>query len=108
MKKIFALSAVVVLAFAICAVGAEWKGTISDKMCGADHKGMDAAKCTIMCVEQGSPYVLVVSKDKILDIENQKDAKISQLLKKNAGRAVTVNGTLSKDGKSVKIDKITS
>lgn len=84
-----------------------WKGSISDKMCGADHHGEDAAKCTLSCVKQhGSAYVFVVAKDKIYDIENAKDANISAELEKHAGHNVEVTGTLSKDGKSVKIDSI--
>jgi hypothetical protein len=106
MKRILGLSVVAILALAICAVGAEWKGAISDKMCGADHHGRDPVKCTLDCVEHGSPFVFVV-KDKVLDIENQKDAKIAEALKKFAGKNVTVTGTMSQDGKSVKIDKIT-
>lgn len=107
MKRILSLLVLAILALAICASGAEWKGSISDKMCGADHMGQEPVKCTLDCIAHGSPYVLVVSKDKILEIENQKDAKISAELKKYAGRNVTVTGTMSKDGKSVKIDKIT-
>jgi photosystem II stability/assembly factor-like uncharacterized protein len=107
MKKILGLLVVTILVLTICAVGAEMKGSISDKMCGADHQGQDPTKCTLSCVEHGSPFVLVVSKEKILDIENQKDAKIAAELKKHAGHNVTVTGTMSKDGKSVKIDKIT-
>ncbi len=108
MKRIGALLVLTMLALAMCAVGAELKGSISDKMCGADHMGQDPVKCTLSCVGHGSPFVLVVSKDKILDIENQKDAKIAAELKKNAGRSVTVTGTMSKDGKSIKIEKITT
>ncbi len=98
---------VAILACAVYAAGAEFKGAISDKMCGADHMGQDPVKCTLQCLEHGSPFVLVVSKDKILDIENQKDSKIAAELKKYAGHNVTVTGTLSKDGKSVKIEKVT-
>jgi hypothetical protein len=95
---------VVLLVSALPALSAgTLKGTISDKMCGADHKGQDPVACTRSCVKGGSPYVLVESADKILDIENQKDPKIAQELDKYAGKAVTVTGTLSKDGKSVKI-----
>jgi len=83
-----------------------FKGSISDKMCGADHHGKDAAACTKGCIKGGSPYVLVVDKDKVLDIENQKDAKVAAELDKFAGQMVSVTGTASKDGKSVKVDSI--
>jgi len=108
MKRITGLLVLAMIALAVCAAGAEIKGSISDKMCGADHMGQEPAKCTLSCVEHGSPFVLVVSKDNILDIENQKDAKIAAALKKYAGQSVTVTGTMSKDGKSVKIEKITA
>ncbi len=108
MKRIAGLSVFAILALSLCAAGAEIKGSVSDKMCGADHMGQEPAKCTLSCVEHGSPFVLVVSKDKILDIENQKDAKIGAALKKYAGQSVTVTGTMSKDGKSIRIEKITT
>lgn len=107
MKRITAFTLAVfctsVLSFG--AVGT-WKGAISDKMCGADHHGQDPAACTRSCVKGGSPYVFVISKDKILDIENQKDAKIAELLYKYAGQNVVVSGTENQDGKSVKIESI--
>lgn len=108
MKKIaFASIALVLFASAVCLVSADtWKGSISDKMCGADHHGMDASKCTAACVKKGSAYVFVVGKDKIYDIENQKDAKVAADLEKHAGHNVEVSGTMSKDAKSVKIDSI--
>lgn len=88
------------------ASAATFKGSISDKMCGASHHGQDAVACTRSCVKNGSPYVLVTDKDKILDIENQKDAKIAAELDKYAGQTVNVTGTASKDGKSVKVESI--
>ncbi len=107
MKRIAALVVLMVFASAMCLFAGETlKGNISDKMCGADHHGQDAVKCTLGCVKNGSPFVLVISKDKILDIENQKDEKIAAELTKHAGQSVTVTGTVSKDGKSVKIESI--
>jgi hypothetical protein len=107
MRKSWVFVVMAMLVFAMVAFGADsWKGSISDKMCGADHQGKDPVKCTLACVKSGSPYVFVVSKDKILDIENQKDAKIAAQLEKFAGKNVTVTGSLSADGKSVKIDSI--
>ena len=104
MKRLVGTAFLMLLASALPAISAETlKGTISDKMCGADHKGQDPVACTRSCVKGGSPYVLVESKDKILDIENQKEPKIAEELDRFAGKAVTVTGTLSKDGKSMKI-----
>jgi hypothetical protein len=107
MKRItaFALSALCMSVLSFGAVGT-WKGAISDKMCGADHNGKDPVACTRACVKGGSPYVLVVGKDKSFDIENQKDAAIADLLYKYAGRSVVVSGTETEDGKSLKIESI--
>ncbi len=105
MRRILCLAAV--LAFAVSASAAEtWKGAISDKMCGADHSGQDPVTCTLNCVKHGSPFVFVVGKDKVLDINNQKDAKINAALTKYAGKDVTVTGTMSEDGKAVTIETI--
>jgi len=107
MKRILILAVVLCLTPALFLFAADtWKGSISDKMCGADHKGQDATKCTLGCIDHGSPYVFVVSKDKVLDIENQKDEKIAAELKKHAGHNVEITGSMSKDGKSVKIASI--
>jgi hypothetical protein len=97
----------VLLASTVCVMSAEtWKGSISDKMCGATHHGQDAVACTRSCVKNGSAYVFVTGKDKVLDIENQKDSKIAAELDKFAGQSVSVTGAASKDGKSVKIESI--
>jgi len=107
MKHVAYLLLPAMLIFVLTVPAAEsWKGAISDKMCGADHHGQDPVQCTRTCVKNGGAYVFVVSKDKIFDIENQKDAKISELLYKFAGKTVTVTGSLSADGKSVKVETI--
>ena len=106
LKRIACLFVVSALLLALPLVAAEtWKGAIGDKMCGAKHHGDDPVKCTLSCVKAGSPYVFVV-KEKVYDIENQKDAKIAAALEKHAGLNVAVTGAMSKDGKSVKIDSI--
>ncbi len=108
MKQFLILLALVLLAGAVGVSAAEtYKGDISDKMCGADHHGEDPVKCTLACVKNGSPFVFVMSKEKILDIENQKDPKIKELLMKYAGLKVSVTGTMNQDGKSIKIESIT-
>ncbi len=109
MRRITGFLAVTVLLLALPLAAAEtWKGAISDKMCGADHHGQDPVKCTLACIKGGSPYVFITGKDKVLDIENSKDSKIAAELEKYAGLNVTVSGTMSKDGKSVKIESIKS
>jgi hypothetical protein len=109
MKRATSLAAfgLLLLACVPFALGADtWKGSISDSMCGAEHHGKDATKCTLGCVKSGSAYVFAVSKDKVLNIENAKDPKIAAELQKHAGHNVEVTGTMSKDGKSVKIATI--
>ncbi len=108
MKKVSVVFSALVLLVTLAGIAsaATLKGTISDKMCGASHHGQDPAACTRSCVKNGSPFVLVISTNKILDIENQKEAKIAAELDKYAGQAVTVTGTESKDGKSVKVESI--
>jgi uncharacterized protein YcnI len=79
-----------------------WAGTISDKMCGADHKKMGGklsdSECTLACAKGGAPYVLVA------------DAKVYQLtnhdadLRTHAGHRVTVTGDLN--GDTIKVSKI--
>ncbi len=108
MKRIWVLLALSILGSAVFVSAESLKGTISDKMCGADHKGHDPAQCTAMCIKNGSQYVFVMGKDKIIDIENQKDPKIAAELAKDAGKSVTLMGTMSKDGKTVKVDSLTA
>lgn len=67
-------------------------GSISDKMCGAEHMMEGSARdCTIKCVEAGSKYVLVDSKGKVYDLSDQKKPK------DYAGEKVKVTGTLKGD-----------
>lgn len=79
-----------------------WIGTISDKMCGADHKAMAGKQsdrdCTLACAREGTPYVLLT------------DGKVYQLLghegdlKTHAGHAVTITGELKKD--AIRVSKV--
>jgi hypothetical protein len=99
-KKIL-LTATLFLSFSAATAFAEdWKGTISDAMCGGKH--VNATKedmaCAKKCVKGGSPAVLVVG-DKTYKIENQ-DA-----VKDHIGHKVNVSGTMT--GDSIHIDKVT-
>ena len=79
-----------------------WKGAISDKMCGTDHKKMTGKMsdrdCTLACAKGGSPYVLVA------------DGKVYQLtghdgdLRTHAGHTVNLTGELK--GDTIRISKI--
>jgi hypothetical protein len=80
-----------------------WTGTISDKMCGADHKSMAKKKmsdrdCTQACAKGRSPYVLV-SDGKVYQLTNH-DAD----LRTHAGHLVNITGKLK--GDSIRVSKI--
>ncbi len=72
-----------------------WTGTISDKMCGADHKKMGGklsdAECTLACTKGGTPYVLVADGKAFELTGHEAD------LKTHAGHTVTVTGELKGD-----------
>jgi hypothetical protein len=57
-------------------------------------------------IHREAEYVPVLSPDTILNIENHSDAKVKAELEQHAGKTATVNGTLSKDGRSVKVSSI--
>jgi hypothetical protein len=79
-----------------------WKGAISDKMCGADHKKMAGKMsdrdCTLACAKGGSPYVLV-SDGKVYQLTNH-DAD----LKTHAGHTVNLTGELK--GDTIRVSKV--
>jgi hypothetical protein len=70
-------------------------GEVGDAMCGAKHMQGTPAECTRTCVAQGSKYALVVG-DKVYKIETG-DKQILDLLNQQAGKNVTVTGTLEGD-----------
>jgi hypothetical protein len=73
-----------------------WTGKISDSMCGASHAGMGGKMsdhdCTVECVKMGAKYVFV-SKGKVYQIANQKDADLSV----HAGETVVLTGSMTGD-----------
>ena len=79
-----------------------WTGTISDKMCGADHKKMAGKMsdrdCTLACAKGGAPYVLL-SDGKGYQLSNH-DAE----LRTHAGHVVNLNGELK--GDTIRVSKI--
>jgi uncharacterized protein YcnI len=79
-----------------------WAGTISDKMCGDDHKKMggkmSASECTLACAKGGAPYVLV-AEGKVYQLTNH-DAD----LRTHAGQEVTVTGDLN--GDTITVSKV--
>jgi hypothetical protein len=79
-----------------------WTGTISDKMCGADHTKMGGKlserDCTLACAKGGAPYVFV-SEGKVYQLTNH-DAD----LKTHAGHTVNLSGDLK--GDMIRVSKI--
>jgi hypothetical protein len=104
MKPIHLLCAVVLAAAP--AFAETWHGKISDSNCGATHKSVGEhgamkteADCTAACVKGGAKYVLV-SDGKVYQIANQDAAGLAQ----NAGKEVTVTGSMSSD--TITVDKV--
>lgn len=79
-----------------------WTGTISDKMCGADHKKMAGKmsdrECTQACAKGGAPYVLVAD-GKVYQLTNH-DAD----LRTHAGHLVNLTGELK--GDSIRVNNV--
>jgi hypothetical protein len=74
-------------------------GVVSDSMCGANHNGKDAAKCTTACAKNGK-YALVIG-DRVVTLDEAPAAD----MEKFAGQKVTVTGTMSgKD--NMKVTKV--
>ena len=94
--------AAMLLATSAYATEQTWTGTISDKMCGADHKAMRGKMsdrdCTLACAKGGAPYVLV-SDGKVYQLTNR-DAD----LRTHAGHVVNVAGELK--GDTIRVSKV--
>ena len=68
-------------------------------MCGGNHNGKDAAKCTNSCASKGK-YALVIG-DRVVTLDEAPAADMAKL----AGMKATVTGTMSgKD--SMKVTKV--
>jgi hypothetical protein len=71
-------------------------GEVGDAMCGRNHMpGEPADACTRACVAHGSKYALIVG-DKIYTLDTSDKAALDTL-DKQAGKKVTVVGTLQDD-----------
>ncbi len=84
------------------AFAAEFKGVISDEMCGAKHA--DASEksmaCAQKCVKMGLAPVFVGDDNKVYKIDASSVTKVTP----HAGHKVTITGTA--DGDTLKIDSI--
>jgi opacity protein-like surface antigen len=109
MKRILSFVALLALgAFSAVAADQTWTGTISDSMCGANHKKMTEhgttkmsdRDCALACVKNGGKYVFV-SKGKVYNIDNQEYAGLEE----HAGHTVRLTGEMK--GDTVKVTNIT-
>jgi hypothetical protein len=96
MKKTIAM----ILASAAMTSAATFTGTVTDSMCGDDHKSMNMGsdeKCVTECVKMGTKYALYDGK-KTYTLSDQKAAA------KFAAKKVTVTGTLN--GTTIEVTSI--
>lgn len=102
MKHQIAVALFVGMASSAFAADQTWTGTISDKMCGADHTKMGGKMsdrdCTLACAKGGSPYALV-SDGRVYALTNH-DAD----LRTHAGHTVNLTGDLK--GETIRVSKI--
>jgi len=70
-------------------------GEVGDAMCGNKHMEGTPAQCTRACVSKGSKYALVIG-EKVY-VLNTSDQAALATLDKEAGKQVSVTGTLNGD-----------
>jgi hypothetical protein len=70
-------------------------GEVGDAMCGNKHMEGTPADCTRTCVSKGSKFALVVG-EKVYTLDTADQAALLTL-DKQAGKRVTVTGTLNGD-----------
>jgi hypothetical protein len=99
---IIAVALALVVAAGAFAAEQTWNGSISDKMCGADHskmgKKMSDRDCTVTCTKGGAPYALLTD-GKVYPLENHEGD-----LRTHAGHVVTVTGELKRD--TIRVSKV--
>jgi len=100
MKKTLGL----IFAMAALALAADqtFTGTVTDSMCGGDHKAMNMGsddKCVTECVKMGAKYALWDGKN-TYTLSDQKAAA------KFPAKKVTVTGTLDQATKTIQVKSI--
>ena len=101
MKKTFAI-AIASAALLLAAANQTFTGTITDSMCGADHKSMHMgsdAKCVTECVRMGAHYTLWDGKTNY-GLSDQRNAA------KFPAKKVTVTGSLNAKGDTIQVTSI--
>jgi hypothetical protein len=74
-------------------------GVVTDAMCGGNHNGKDAAKCTVACASKGK-YALMIG-DRMVTLDEVPAADMAKF----AGQKVIVTGTMAgKD--NMKVTKV--
>jgi hypothetical protein len=101
-RYLFAATLLIWISVVAFAADQTWSGTISDRMCGADHKAMAGKAsdrdCTLACTKDGTAYALL------------SDGKVYQLsgheadLKAHAGHVVNITGEMK--GDSIRVSKV--
>jgi hypothetical protein len=103
-----AASTILVLALAgsagfAAAEDKEFKGNVTDDMCGGEHmmEGMTAKECADECVRMGSSYALFVPGEKKMYLVDDPSK-----LEKFSGEEVVVKGTVSDDGSTIELTSV--
>lgn len=103
MKWTLAFVVVFSLAAFAAAEDRNFKGHVTDDMCGGEHmmEGMSAKECAHECVKMGAAYALFVPADeKMYLVDDPKK------LEPFAGENVVVKGSLSEDGKTLRLTSV--
>lgn len=101
MKK--TLGILIASAALLAAASQTFTGTITDSMCGPDHRAMHMssdARCAAECVRIGSHYTLWTGKANYA-LSDQKNAA------RFAAKKVTVTGSLDAKGATIQVSSIT-
>ena len=101
-SRILMAAAMLLMTTAAFAADQTWTGTISDKMCGIDHKPMRGkgsdGECTLACTKAGTAFALV-SGGKVYALSG-KEAN----LRTHAGHTVKLTGDLK--GDTIRVSKL--
>ena len=94
MKKLTILAALTG-AMALSAMAADWTGYIVDQNCAKNKAMLGNVQCAQSCIKRGAAAVLVTDDGKIYKIADQ------DKVKDEAGKKVTITGTMKEEAISV-------
>lgn len=97
MKKLTILAALTG-AMALSAMAAEWTGYIVDQNCAKNKAMLGNVQCAQSCIKRGAAAVLVTDDGKIYKLTEQ------DKVKEEAGKKVTISGTMKED--TISVDSI--